>query len=68
MLGDPPPQRAMGGGIGDVGPAAEDGDGEASPLERSTVRAGVDPEGEAADDDLTRAGELAESSRATSRP
>ena len=50
LLADPPPERAVGGRVGDVGAAAEHGD-RAAGVERAAVGAGVDAEGEAADDD-----------------
>ena len=58
LLADPPPQRAVRRRIGDVGAAAEHRDGQAA-VERPAVRAGVDPEGKATDDDQPGARQLA---------
>ena len=48
----------MTGRVGDVGAAAEDGD-RAAAVDRAAMGAGIDPEGEAADDDEARGGQLA---------
>ena len=58
VLADPPPERAVRRRVGDVGAAAEDGDrapGSSAPA----VGAGVDAEGEAADDDQPGRGQVA---------
>ncbi len=57
-LADLPPERAVRGGIGDIGAAAEHRDG-APRLERAAMRAGVDAEGEPADDEQPRGGQFA---------
>ena len=55
---DPPPERAVRRRVGDVGAAAEHGDRAAAGVEGAAVGAGVDPEGEAADDDHPGGGQL----------
>ncbi len=54
---DAAPEGAVAGRVGDVGAAAEDGDGAAG-VEGAAVGAAVDPEGEAADDGHPRGGQL----------